>query len=98
MFRASVAEAEELAQPEAFDFLALVGDGFNQLRRYTPILLEALHMRAAPAAHELLAAVEVLKGMNNRQARQVPDDAPTSFVRKRGKSLVSTPDGLDRRF
>ena len=30
--------------------------------------------------------------------RQVPDDAPTSFVRKRWENLVRTPDGLDRRF
>ena len=45
-----------------------------------------------------MGAVEVLKDMNKRQARKVPDDAPTSFVRKRWKSLVHTPDGLDRRF
>jgi hypothetical protein len=98
VFSASITEAEKLAQPEAFDYLALVGDGFNQLRRYTPTLLATLTLRAAPAARELLAGVEVLKGMNERQARKVPDDAPTSFVRKRWASLVRTPDGLDRRY
>ncbi len=76
----------------------MVGDSFNQLRRYTPILLATLSMKAAPAAHDLLAGVEVLKDMNRRQGRKVPDDAPTSFVRKRWKSLVCTPDGIDRRF
>lgn len=55
-------------------------------------------MEAAPAARELLAGVEVLKGMNERQARKVPDDVPTSFVRKRWENLVRTEDGLDRRF
>ena len=98
VFSKSITEAETLAQPEDFDFLSLVGDGFNQLRRYTPALLEALTMKAAPSAQELLAEVEVLKGMNERQARKVPDDVPTSFVRKRWDSLVHTPDGLDRRF
>lgn len=98
VFGESIAEAEKLAQPEGFDSLALVGDGFNQLRRYTPILLEALTIKAAPAARELLAGVEVLKDMNKRQARKVPDDAPTSFVRKRWENLVHTADGLDRRF
>ena len=98
LFSQSINEAEKLAQPEEFDYLALVGDGFNQLRRYTPALLETLPMKAAPAARDLLAGVEVLKGMNEHQARKVPDDAPTSFVRKRWKSLVHTPDGLDRRF
>jgi TnpA family transposase len=98
VFSETITEAETLAQPEDFDFLSLVGDGFTQLRRYTPTLLEALTMKAAPTARELLAGVEVLKGMNERQARKVPDDAPTSFVRKRWESLVRTPDGLDRRF
>jgi len=98
VFSESVSEAERLAQPEDFDYLALVSDGFSQLRRYTPALLDALTMKAAPSARELLAGVEVLKGMNERQARKVPDDAPTSFVRKRWEPLVRTPDGLDRRF
>ena len=97
-FSESIKEAEKLAQPENFDYLALVGDGFNQLRRYTPTFLDSLTMKAAPAARELLAGIEVLKGMNERQARKVPDDAPTSFVRKRWENLVQTPDGLDRRF
>ena len=55
-------------------------------------------MKAAPAARELLSGVEVLKNMNARQARKVPDDAPTSFVRKRWENLIYTTDGLDRRF
>src|SRR5258708_17878431 len=55
-------------------------------------------MKAAPSAQDLLAGVEVLKRMNERQARRVPDDAPTSFVRKLWESLVHTSDGLDRRF
>jgi len=36
--------------------------------------------------------------MNERQARKVPDDAPTSLVRKRWESLVRTPEGPDRRY
>ena len=97
-FSESVTEAEKLAQPEDFDYLPLIGDGFSQLRRYTPAFLKALKMKAAPAAHDVLEAVGVLRGMNERQAHKVPDDAPTSFVRKRWETLVCTPDGLDRRF
>ncbi len=35
-FARTVAEAEQLAQPEDFDFLGLISNGFPQLRRYTP--------------------------------------------------------------
>ena len=97
-FSESVTEAEKLAQPEDFDYLSLVGDGFSQLRRYTPALLAVLDMKAAPAARDVLEAVDVLKDMNDRQARKLPDDPPASFVRKRWESLVRTPEGLDRRF
>ena len=98
MFTESITEAELLAQPGSFDYLAIVGDGFNQLRRYVPSFLCALDLKAAPAARKLFEAVEVLKGMNERQARKVPEDAPTSFIRKRWESLVYTEDGLDRRL
>lgn len=98
VFTESITEAELLAQPEDFDYLALVGDGWGQLRRYTPALLDALAMKAAPAARDLLAAADVLKEMNKRQARKVPAAAPMSFVRRRWENLVLTPEGLDRRF
>lgn len=98
VFSQSITEAEQLAQPENFDFLSLIGDDFNHLRRYTPTLLTALPMKAAPAALDLLAGIDVIKDMNARQARKVPEDAPTSFVRKRWENLVQTSDGLDRRF
>lgn len=97
-FSESIVEAEQLAQSENFDYLGLIGSRFNALRRYTPTLLDALELKAAPAARELLAGVELLKAMNARQARKVPDAAPTGFVRKRWASLVYTADGIDRRF
>jgi TnpA family transposase len=97
-FTESVTEAEKLSQPEDFDYLPHLGDGFTQLRRYTPTLLETLTLKAAPAAKDLLEGVETLRAMNLRQARKVPEDAPTRFIRKRWESVVHTADGLDRRF
>ena len=63
-FARTVSEAEELAQPEAFDFLGLISNGFPQMRRYTPRLLELFDFRAAPAARPLLEVVEILRAMN----------------------------------
>jgi hypothetical protein len=97
-FTASIEEAEKLAQPEGFDFLPLIGDGYAQLRRYVPALLASIELRAAPAAADILHAVEVLRTMNEQKARRVPENAPTSFVRKRWADLVFGEEGIDRRF
>jgi hypothetical protein len=98
VFAARVADAEKLARPERFDFLGQLGSGYSQLRRYAPTLLETLALKAAPAAQELLAAVETLKTLNATQARKVPEDAPTGFVRKRWQDQVITAQGIERRF
>lgn len=97
-FRESISEAEKLAQPEEFDYLPLIGDGFSQLRRYTPVFLELLRFKAAPVSKELLAGVQVLRKMNDRHLRKVPENAPISFIRKRWKNLVYIEGGLDRRY
>lgn len=94
----SVTEAEHLAGPANFDHLAFAIDGYSQLHRYVPTLLNALDFRAAPAARDVLAGIVLLRDLYDRQARKVPDTAPTSFVRKRWADLVRTPEGLDRRF
>jgi hypothetical protein len=97
-FTQSVTEAAQLAQPESFDHLHLVSDNFSTLRRYTPEFLEVLKMRAAPAAQAVLDAIEVVREMNIRGSRKVPDDAPTAFIKPRWKPLVMTETGIDRRF
>ena len=97
-FAQSITEADQLGQPKSFDHLYLVSENFNMLRRYTPAFLDVLKLRNAPAAKGLLDAIEVLRGMNDDNARKVPIDAPTAFIKPRWKSLILTDDGIDRRF
>jgi hypothetical protein len=92
-FTQSVTEAEKLSQPEDFDYLHRIGDSYSQVRRYAPALLEVLRLKAAPAARDILEAVETLKTLNADNTRKVPKDAPTSFVKKRWESLAFTADG-----
>ncbi|HCM4348587.1 TPA: Tn3 family transposase [Klebsiella pneumoniae] len=80
-FAASVTEAQKLAQPESFDFLHRIGESYATLRRYAPQFLDVLKLRAAPAAKGVLNAIEVLRGMNSDNARKVPADAPTAFIK-----------------
>ena len=94
----SIAHAKELTRPGLEDHLALVSTHFTTLRRYTPAFLAVLDLHAAPAAHDLLAAINVIRTLNSTGARKIPDDAPTSFIRPRWKPLVFTHTGLDRGF
>lgn len=96
-FEQSVLEAQALAQPEAFDYLEFVSDGYAQVHRYAPALLETLQLKAAAAAKDVLDAVHTLRTMNASGSRKLPKHAPTGFIRKRWESLVFTDDGLDRR-
>lgn len=58
-FTASVSEAQKLAQPEGFDFLHRIGESYATLRRYAPEFLAVLKLRAAPAAKDVLDAIEI---------------------------------------
>ena len=45
-----------------------------------------------------MAAINTLRVMNRSNARKLPDDAPTSFLRKRWQPYVLTETGVDRHF
>ena len=83
VFVASVVEAQQLSQPEDFDFLHRLTDAYPSLRRYTPAFLDVLDLRASPAAVGLLDAVNVLRGLNATNGRAVPAGSPSGFVTKR---------------
>ncbi|MCB1053352.1 MAG: Tn3 family transposase, partial [Acidobacteria bacterium] len=97
-FAESVTEAQLLAQPEDFDFLPRITESYATLRRYSPEFLTTLKLRTASAAKELLNAIEVLRGLNSDNARKVPSDAPTQFIKRRWQKLVMTDAGIDRRY
>jgi TnpA family transposase len=97
-FAASVTEAQQLAQPEDFDFLPGIGAHYATLRRYAPQFLRVLNLRAAPVAQELLEAIAVLCALNTDHARKLPREAPTGFIPKRWEKLIFSSDGLDRRY
>lgn len=97
-FTKSVAEVDELMRPESFDHLPRIADGFSQLRRYAPRLLEALAFKAAPVAQPVLDAVEAIRALNRSGGRTLAKDTPTDFVKPRWKDHVIKDDGIDRRF
>ncbi|VVE55581.1 transposase [Pandoraea sputorum] len=97
-FTASVREAEQLARDAEFDSTALLVDHYTQLRRYSPSFLNTFDFRAAPARQDLMDAVETLRAMNRNDARKVPADAPSGFVKPRWGRFVFREGSIDRKF
>lgn len=97
-FEASVTGADGIVKPGMDDSLSLIGTSYSQIRRYAPLFLETFEFKAAPAAKPLLQAMHILRHLNATNIREIPEDAPIGFVRKRWESLVLTQVGIDRRF
>jgi len=97
-FESTVAEAQTLAQPEAFDFLALLDERYSSVRKFAPLLLAHFEFHGAPAAAELLKALDPLRDLNASGKRTLPEHVPAGFVKPRWRPHVFPPSGVDRRF
>lgn len=97
-FEASIVGANEIVKPGMDDSLSLIGTSYSQIRRYAPLFLETFEFKAAPTAETLLHAIHILRKLNAANIREIPEDAPVDFIRKRWESLVFTQSGIDRRF
>ncbi len=96
-FVRSIDEAEGLARPEGFDHLHLVKEGYPTLRRYMHPFLETLDFRETAASPQLMEAARILRDVFAGKLREIPQDAPTGFIRKRWENLVLTPAGIDKK-
>jgi TnpA family transposase len=97
-FESTVADAQTLAQPEEFDYLGLLDDRYGSVRKFAPLLLAHFEFHAAPAATQLLRALDVLRDLNASGKRTVPPEAPIGFVKPRWRPHVFAAGGIDRRF
>jgi TnpA family transposase len=97
-FENSITEVQSLTQPESFDYLDLMGSHYSTLRRYVPAFLDVLKIQATPSSKDILAGIEILRRLNAENTRKLPDDTPTSFVKKRWKDVVFKGKDIDRRY
>src|SRR6516165_7591909 len=97
-FESTVAEAQKLAQPEEFDYLALLDERYSTVRKFAPLLLAHFEFHAAPVASELLQALDLLRDLNASGKRTLPEDVPAGFVKRRWRSYVFSSSGVDRHF
>ena len=71
-FEPIVAEAQTLAQP-VNDYLALLDERYSSVRKFAPLLLAHFEFHAAPAADELLQALDLLRDFNASGKRTLPE-------------------------
>jgi TnpA family transposase len=68
------------------------------VRKFAPLLLAHFEFHAAPAAAELLEALDVLRDLNTSGKRTLPEQVPTGFVKPRWRPHVFSSSGVDRHF
>ncbi len=73
-------------------------DGYSHVRRYAPCCPDILTFKCTPAAQSVLDACETLRHMYQNNARTIPKDAPTAFIKPRWAPHVLTDADADRRF
>lgn len=75
--------------PRDHGHLALLDESYAHLRRFTPQVLAAVDFRGGTAAASLLEAVAILKELNVKKARKVPDHSPDSFAPARWRPYLA---------
>ena len=91
--------SEGLSRPSDdhhFDFLAA---RYSYLRQFTPQFLAALAFRSNRAGAPILEAIALLRDLNTRGQRRLPQETPVQFVPARWRPYVIDREGqIDRRY
>jgi hypothetical protein len=66
--------------PKDHGRLSAMDASYTYLRQFTPNVLAAIDFTGGPGTTDLMAAVTMLKRLNETGGRKVPADAPDSFV------------------
>jgi len=91
-------EARTLADLAEENPLIRAADQWSRLRKFAPLLLEAIDFKASRGSASTIAAINTLREMNRAGRRDVPPDAPMPF-RKEWRTLVREGGGkTDRRL
>jgi TnpA family transposase len=90
-------EVQALADLAGEDPLIRAADRWRTLHKFAPGLIEALEFKAARANDPMLAALKLLRDMNQSGKREIPADAPLPF-RKEWRRLVLEEGRPNRRL
>lgn len=83
-------EARTIADLTEENTLVRGADQWSRLRKFAPLLLEAIEFKAGRGSASTIAAVNMLREMNRSGRRDVPPDAPKSLPQPRRSPRAST--------
>lgn len=91
-------EVANIAETANIEPLIVAADRYATLRKFAPDLIEALEFRASKGSAKTIAALDLLRQLNQSGKRDIPPDAPMPF-RKEWQKLVVDSDGkINRRL
>jgi TnpA family transposase len=93
-----ILELDEWLNSRASEVFPLIVERFHYLRQFTPSLLAHFEFRSESTANPaLLKAIDLLRHMNAKGKRKVPDDVTLDFIPSRIRPLVQGNGSVDRK-
>jgi len=80
------------------DILITAAERYSVLRRFSPRFLKAFDFRSSTPNDPVLAAIELLKGMDRDSTRTLPGRPPSTFLSPKWRKLIFTNGKADRRL
>ena len=93
LFAAAVEETEQLFRPRDGSYLDFVENRYGHLRKFAPLVLRVLDFKSLKTDDPLIDAVEILRGLNRKRRRRVPEDAGLEFASASGAASCWDPTG-----
>ena len=94
LFAAAVEETEPLLRPRDGSYLDFVENRYGPLRKFAPLVLRVLDFKSLKTDDPLIDAVEILRELNRKRRRRVPEDAGLEFASaKSGAASCWDPTG-----
>ena len=80
LFAAAAEETEQLLRPRDGSYLDFVENRYGPLRKFAPGVLRVLDFKSLKTDDPLIDAVEILRELNRKRRRRVPEDAGLEFA------------------
>lgn len=94
----SISETKDLTVKQNFDSLYFISDKYFTIKKYGGEFLKELELCSAPIADDILKGAHILRDLYNGKLKKLPENLPSSFIRKRWEDLVFTENGINRKF